>query len=127
MFQHLEHFTFFKAINAPNLMRSQLHSLVSLWKIRALSSNYSHNLKLKGYFRSKLFGIFIFEIFPPVFLAFVLGSKSAVSKISPKCFEKLFLLCKSDTTNYTPFKLRDQLYKLWRFNIQIGFKDFISA
>ena len=74
MFQHLEHFTFLKAINAPNLMRSQLHSLVSLWKIRALSSNYSHNLKLKGYFRSKLFGIFISEIFRSISISFVLGS-----------------------------------------------------
>ena len=56
---------FWKAINLRQIRcaGSQLHSLVSLWKIRALSSNYSHNLKLKGYLWSKLFGIFIFEIF----------------------------------------------------------------
>ena len=47
---HWNIFASWKAIKVPNLMRSQLHSLVFLRKIKALSSNYSHNPELKGIF-----------------------------------------------------------------------------
>ena len=46
---HWNIFASWKAIKVPNLMRSQLHSLVFLRKIKALSSNYSHNPGVKDF------------------------------------------------------------------------------